>query len=208
MHVHEAIQSRRSIFQFKPGPVPDELLEKILSFGVWAPNHLLTEPWRFTALGEAARQTLAQRYGEVQVKKAPADADNKLRELMRAGGVKKFLSKPTIVVVSCLQEGDEQQRREPVRIGDALLQPPVDRVQQVGAAGGAVRDQLARDVRAIGESRGNRVDRVPPPVRREVGAWYLEDARVMRTGVDGGDGFGRDPDPGSRSSDLQIDTVR
>jgi nitroreductase len=112
MHVHEAIQSRRSIFHFKPGPVPDELLEKILSFGVWAPNHLLTEPWRFTALGEAARQTLAQRYGEVQVKKALVDADDKLRELLRAAGVKKFLSKPTIVVVSCLQEGDEQQRRE------------------------------------------------------------------------------------------------
>src|SRR2546422_11693686 len=111
MHVHEAIQSRRSIFHFKPGPVPDELLEKILSFGVWAPNHLLTEPWRFTALGEAARQTLAQRYGEGQVKKAPADADDNLRSLLRASGVKKVLSKPTIVGVSCRHEGEERPGR-------------------------------------------------------------------------------------------------
>jgi nitroreductase len=112
MHVHDAIRSRRSIFQFKPEPVPDELLERILGFGVWAPNHLMTEPWRFTVLGEATRQRLAEYYGELQVQKAPPDADDKLRELLRASGIKKFLSKPTIVVVSCQQQGDEQRKHE------------------------------------------------------------------------------------------------
>jgi nitroreductase len=112
MHVHEAIRSRRSIFQFKPGPVPDELLEKILGFGVWAPNHLLTEPWRFTVLGEETHRLLAARYGELQVQKAPLDADAKLRELLRTSGIKKFLAKPTIVVVSYQQEGDEQRKLE------------------------------------------------------------------------------------------------
>jgi nitroreductase len=112
MHVHDAIRSRRSIFRFKPDPVPLETLERILAFGVWAPNHNLTEPWRFTLIGEETRQILARRYGEVQLRKAPPDADDALRARLREAGVAKFLSKPTIVAVSCLQQGEEQRRRE------------------------------------------------------------------------------------------------
>lgn len=112
MNVEEAIQSRRSIFHFRAEPVPAEALERLLGFGVWAPNHHLTEPWRFTILGVATRQTLAARYGELQLKKAPADASHEIQERLRAAGVAKFLSKPAIVVISCLQQGDEQRRRE------------------------------------------------------------------------------------------------
>jgi nitroreductase len=110
--IHEAIRSRRSIFDFKPDPVPTELLEKALGFSVWAPNHLLTEPWRFTLLGEQSRRLFAEKYGEVQVRKAPPGADDSLRALLRKSGVEKFLAKPTVVVVSCLQQGEEQRRRE------------------------------------------------------------------------------------------------
>lgn len=112
MHVHEAIKSRRSIFRFRPEPVPAELLERIIAFGVWAPNHHLTEPWRFTALGEETRQRLARRYGELQLRKAPPDAPPQVRAQVQSGGEAKFLSKPTMVVVSCVQQGDEERRRE------------------------------------------------------------------------------------------------
>jgi nitroreductase len=112
MHVHEAIRSRRSIFQFRPEPVPPELLERIIGFGVWAPNHHLTEPWRFSALGEQTRQRLAKRYGELQLRKAAPDCSPEVRAQVQAGGEAKFLSKPTMVVVSCLQQGDEERRRE------------------------------------------------------------------------------------------------
>src|SRR5687768_13179200 len=112
MHVHEAIRSRRSIFRFHPEPVPAELLERIIAFGVWAPNHHVTEPWRFTALGEETRQRLARRYGELQLRKAPPDATAEVRAQVQAGGAAKFLSKPTMVVVSCRQEGDDERRRE------------------------------------------------------------------------------------------------
>jgi nitroreductase len=112
MHVHEAIQRRRSIFDFKPEPVPDTLVERLLGFGIWAPNHHLTEPWRFTHLGEEMRHLLAERYGEIQIRKAREDVSDAVREQIRAAGIAKFLSKPTIVVVSCVQEGDEQRRRE------------------------------------------------------------------------------------------------
>jgi nitroreductase len=63
-------------------------------------------------VGEAVRQALAERYGELQMTKAPADAGSEIRKRLNAAGVAKFQSKPNIVVVSCLQQGDEQRRRE------------------------------------------------------------------------------------------------
>ena len=65
------------------------------------------------------------------------------------------------------------------RIGDAVLQAAVDRVEEIGGAGCAVRDQLARDVGPIGEAGRDRVDGVAPRVRREVGARLLEDAGLV-----------------------------
>jgi nitroreductase len=108
----EIIKSRRTIFQFKPGPVPKDILEKVLSFGVWAPNHLLTEPWKFTVIGEQTKLTLAKRYREIQMEKAAPHIDDEIREKIGEAGFKKFMSKPTIIAVSCIQEGDEQRRRE------------------------------------------------------------------------------------------------
>ena len=46
MDVKDAILSRRSIFKFKQEPVPNDVIEKFFSYGIWAPNHHITEPWR------------------------------------------------------------------------------------------------------------------------------------------------------------------
>ena len=112
MTLAEAILSRRTIFRFRPDPVPTETLERILSFGIWAPNHHLTEPWRFTVVGERAKRTLAGRYAQIQMDKAPPGVDPENRSKLGEAGYAKFMSKPTILAVSCLQEGDEQRRRE------------------------------------------------------------------------------------------------
>ena len=118
LSVMEAIQSRRTIFKFKPDPVPKTVLEDILYAGIWAPNHHLTEPWRFTVLGEKVKLTLAERYSEIQIEKvtsnpeaAKAATEETLAEIGKRG-FQKFMSKPTIVAVSCLQNGDEQRQRE------------------------------------------------------------------------------------------------
>jgi nitroreductase len=111
MDVVEAIRTRRTIATFRPDPVPTETLERILAMGVWAPNHHLTEPWRFAVIGPETQRRLAERYGEWRMEKAPVDAVER-RARIRQEGVRKFLSIPTIVAVAALQEGDEQRRRE------------------------------------------------------------------------------------------------
>jgi nitroreductase len=91
--------------------VPDPALEKILAAGIWAPNHHLTEPWRFIVLGPETRERLAARYAEWRMEKAPAEAVER-RARIYEESLRKFLAIPTIVVVAALQEGDEQRRRE------------------------------------------------------------------------------------------------
>jgi nitroreductase len=111
MDVYEAIFTRRSIVKFKPEPVAHDLLFRILSTGIWAPNHHLTEPWRFTVLGKETQGRLALRYGELRMDKAPPEAPLR-RERLREAGIQKFLDIPTVIAVSTVQEGDEQRRRE------------------------------------------------------------------------------------------------
>ena len=112
MELQEALVSRRTVFRFKPEPVPRDVLEKVFSYGIWAPNHHRTEPWRFVVLGKETKETLGRRYGEIQMGKAPDHVDDENRATLVERGYAKFMSKPTIVAVSCLQDGDEQTQRE------------------------------------------------------------------------------------------------
>jgi nitroreductase len=46
-----AIRTRRTHKAFAPEPVPDEVLAELIELARWAPNHHLTNPWRFRVLG-------------------------------------------------------------------------------------------------------------------------------------------------------------
>lgn len=86
MDVDDAIRGRRTHKRFGAEPVPRGTLEELFDLARHAPNHHLTEPWRFRVLG---RETLAR-----------------LRE---AGGPKeavKLERAPTIVCVSARLSGD------------------------------------------------------------------------------------------------------
>jgi nitroreductase len=63
MEVEEAIRSRRTHKAFAPDPVPSDLLEEILELARWAPNHHLTNPWRFRVLGPRALARLKDAAG-------------------------------------------------------------------------------------------------------------------------------------------------
>ena len=59
MDVYEAISKRRTIKQYRSDPIPRDVIERLLDAAVWAPNHHLTEPWRFIVLTGAAKEHLA-----------------------------------------------------------------------------------------------------------------------------------------------------
>jgi nitroreductase len=111
MDVLEAIRTRRTIAKFRPEPIPRDLLIEILATGIWAPNHKLTEPWRFVILGPETQAALAERFGDLKVAKAPADSPER-RERMRAEHVHMFRNLPAVVAVAAQQEGEPQRLRE------------------------------------------------------------------------------------------------
>ena len=60
--VYEAIFGRRMTKEFTEAEVPHEVLERLLDAAIWAPNHRLTEPWRFFVLEKdsPARERVAE----------------------------------------------------------------------------------------------------------------------------------------------------
>jgi nitroreductase len=63
MEVEDAIRSRRTHKAFAPDPVPREVLDELLELGRWAPNHHLTNPWRFRVIGPVALARLKEAAG-------------------------------------------------------------------------------------------------------------------------------------------------
>ncbi len=92
MEVDEAIRGRRTHKAFKPVPVERELLDELFDLARWAPNHHLTNPWRFRALGPVALERLKEAAGPEAAPK-----------LDRA---------PTLVVCSAVLSGDEVSDQE------------------------------------------------------------------------------------------------
>ena len=50
MDILGTIKSRRSIRKFSNAPVPEDLVEKVLDAGRWAPSGLNNQPWRFAII--------------------------------------------------------------------------------------------------------------------------------------------------------------
>ena len=50
MNTLEAIAQRRSIRRFKSDPIPDEILQQILTAGIQAPSSKNRQPWRFVVV--------------------------------------------------------------------------------------------------------------------------------------------------------------
>ncbi len=72
--VLEAIRSRRSVREFEDRDVPDELIEKLLTAGIWAPSGLNNQPWRFTVVKDANKREALSKltsYGHI-IQGAPA----------------------------------------------------------------------------------------------------------------------------------------
>ena len=63
MELEDAIRTRRTHKAYGAEPVPRELLEELLELARWAPNHNLTNPWRFRVVGPESLAALKQAAG-------------------------------------------------------------------------------------------------------------------------------------------------
>ena len=60
MELEEAIRGRRTHKAYGAEPVDRSTLDELLELARWAPNHHLTNPWRFRVIGPEALARLKQ----------------------------------------------------------------------------------------------------------------------------------------------------
>jgi len=92
MDVDHAIRTRRTHKAYLSEPLEREVLDELLDLAAWAPNHNLTNPWRFRVVGPQALAQLKQAAGPEAASK-----------LDRA---------PTLVVASARRSADPVQDEE------------------------------------------------------------------------------------------------
>lgn len=92
MDLEDAIRRRRTHKQYGATPLDPATLESLLELARWAPNHHLTQPFRFRVLGPETRAGLELACG-----------DKEALKLRRA---------PTLVLATAVQTGDRQTDEE------------------------------------------------------------------------------------------------
>lgn len=109
MNVLEAIQSRRSIKNFTDEPVGRPELELIIAAGALAPNHKMTQPWRFIVAGPETRRA----YGRVLgLRKAAKLPDPTAADAVVAKQAEEHAALPAMIVVAMTLAEDPAVREE------------------------------------------------------------------------------------------------
>ena len=111
MDAIDAIQRRTSVRRYRSDPVSRETIELLLDCAVRAPNHKLTEPWRFAVLTGDAKARFAEirarhrlkRYDDPESDEARAGADKVRRETLET---------PSIIIIMTRLHEDEVMREE------------------------------------------------------------------------------------------------
>ncbi len=89
MDLEQAIRTRRTHKAYGPEPVDRDTLDALFELARWAPNHHLTNPWRFRVVGPRALERLKEAAGP--------EAAGKLDRA------------PTLVVVTCATDDEEDR---------------------------------------------------------------------------------------------------
>lgn len=100
----QLLRGRRTVSLFQPELPARELLETAVEIARWAPNHRMTQPWRFYLLGEQSKQAIVELNAERVAAEKSATAGDVKRQRWQAI--------PGWLVVTCLRSDDALQARE------------------------------------------------------------------------------------------------
>ena len=57
--IEKIIKERRNVRAFKNKTIPKKVISKIIEMGIWAPNHRMTEPWKFIIIQKNSEKRLS-----------------------------------------------------------------------------------------------------------------------------------------------------
>lgn len=106
MDVATAIKTRRTAHSFHGEPIPEEVLANAFECAIRAPNHKLSNPWRFIRTGPIARAQIVEFAVELKTAKSPGNSRLEAKVREQVG------SSPELIVVVQQLDEDPMRRKE------------------------------------------------------------------------------------------------
>ena len=98
------LRGRRTIDQYLQTRVPEELVREAIEVATWAPNHYVTEPWRFILPGPQTVERIVDLNASIVAeRKSPEHGEHK-RNL--------WSEKPGWLIVTCPRSDDARHEQE------------------------------------------------------------------------------------------------
>jgi len=110
----EVLRGRRTVNFYLQTPVPDELVRDAIEVATWAPNHHVTEPWRFILPGERTVREILDLCQRVVTGRKGAELGLHKRE--------SWAEKPGWLIVTCQRSDDELRQNEDYAACSAAVQ--------------------------------------------------------------------------------------
>jgi len=135
----EVLRGRRTINLYLQTPVPDELVRDAVEMATWAPNHHVTEPWRFYRLGAKAVEGCLDLVRDIVTEAKSAKAGRLKAE--------SWAEKPGWLVVTCKRSDDELRQQEDYAACAAAVQNLMLYLWQAGVGSKWTSGPITRDPR-------------------------------------------------------------
>jgi nitroreductase len=176
-----AITSRTSVRRFRDQPVSREIVQQLLDCAVRAPNHKLTEPWRFAVLTGKARDRFAAIRARHRLKRFSDPASPEAKSAAEKVG-QESRETPVFIVVMVAVSPDDVTREDDyaaamMAIGNVMNAAPSLGLGTYLRTGGVMRDpellelvELRSGYRIVGIISVGYPAETNPPRRRKPAA--------------------------------------
>ena len=182
MKTSDAISGRRSIRRFTDREITREEVESLVGAASQAPNHRLTQPWRFYVLGPESRAAYGLALGD---RKARKIEDPAAARTMRENVANEHRALPLMIAVAVVNNDNPEIREEDYAAAMMAVQNLALAATEIGLGthiktGAVMADPAARA--AIGVREGERVvamvnvgvpAEVPPGKTREPASSFI-----------------------------------
>lgn len=116
MTFEDILESRHSVRRFRPEPVPEPLLRRLLTLATRAPSAHNAQPWRFAVItGAAAREQLARAMGREFRRDLEADGASPEAVEAAVGKSLEMIGRAPVAVVLCLSMEEMERYPDPAR---------------------------------------------------------------------------------------------
>jgi nitroreductase len=181
MDLQSAISRRRSIRTFTRREVTRGEIEQLLSAAVMAPNHRLTQPWRFYVLGPDARQAYGMALGARKARKLD---DPEKGRAVRETVAREHRELPAMIVVAVVRNANAEIHEEDIAAAMMAVQNIALTAVELGLGthiktGAVMQDPAARAAAGVRDDESivaivnlGEPAEIPPAKPREPAATY------------------------------------